>query len=166
VTVRLADAEAVELWDARIRAEFVHEILHQGGTGRDARHAVSVIERMRRQHPDSVTAMHEATKILLIDHGGGPNRGWTWRETKDAFLAKRLASISESWGRQVIALLEDDAFRPLLDQRVRDVTLEDFEEVQSELSARRGPAPVLVCGHPACASIAAPPDRGGKASCG
>ena len=28
VTVRLGDAESVQLWDARIRAEFVHEILH------------------------------------------------------------------------------------------------------------------------------------------
>lgn len=138
VTVRLGDAEVVQLWDARIRAEFVHEILHQGGTGREARHAVSVIERMRRQHPDSVTAMHEAAKILLIDHGGGPRRGWTWHEAKEAFLAKRLSSISERWGRQVVALLEDDAFKPLLNRPVRDLVFEDLEQVLSELSARRG----------------------------
>ncbi|MEH3064681.1 MAG: hypothetical protein PGN33_18715 [Methylobacterium radiotolerans] len=140
-TIGLGDADVVSLKEARFRAVFVHEVLEQGGSVREAKEAVRVIEAKKRLHADADIAHHEAAKVMLKDHGGGPNRAWTWREMSAAYLVESLPKLAERWGKQVAALLGDERFELIADRPLNGLEFDDVDNVIKQIVAARGAGP-------------------------
>lgn len=137
-TIGLGDADVVPVKEARFRAVFVHEVLEQGGSVREAKEAIRVIEAKKRLHADVVIAHYEAANVMLKDQGSGPNRAWTWREMSEAYLAESIPKLAPRWGKQVASLLGDERFELLADRPLNGLDFDDVENVIKQIVAERG----------------------------
>jgi hypothetical protein len=141
VTVRLGYADIIDVKEARFRGALVHEVLEQGGSVREAKEAMRVVEQKMRLHADADVAHHETVKVMLQDHGGGSNRTWTWQEMSTAYLAENVPNLAPRWGKQVIALLGDERFSVVANREIKGLVFEDVESVIKTIAAERGSGP-------------------------